>query len=413
MNRPRALLLTHVPLSPGFPSGFSARWHSFVEELSRTFELDVIGVRGIWDDGTVPDEVFVPPDLRVARARVLSAARQPIPEATSIRTVRNLMNLFTLSRFGPPVPGLMEAIDAHPQPTLLIVFMHHMAEDVLRSGSQVPAIFVLEEGIERLYVGTRPLETGSGLIKQLWKAFFWDAYHFRLSRIAQEIVRSCGRRGHIVAINAPEARQFARHAGPAAEITTIPLGIDVMHYAPQPATEGIDIGVFGELSQPRNYRPARELFDAVNELPGAEAIRWGFVGREPHACIRELASPRVTVTGTVPDTRPYYARTKIVAVPTVDVTGSKTTVLKPCSMGRPVVTTPSSLAGLPLRAGEDVQVSEPASMAKDLIALLADEPRRLRLGAAARSAIIRHCNQADQARAFAEICRREAALAGP
>ncbi|HUS24859.1 MAG TPA: glycosyltransferase family 4 protein [Candidatus Binatia bacterium] len=398
-------MLTHVPLSPDYPNGFSERWHSFLTALGGSFALDVIGVRGVWDQGQVPQETFVPHDLGAVRVRLLDAIRPASPPKAVLRVVRSLLSLLRMDRFGPVVPGLAPALAADPPPALIVAFLHHMAEHVLDAGCPAPTVFVLEEGIERLLPHARPRELAMGPLKQLWKFCFWRAYHVRLNAFARAIVRGCARRGRIVAINEVEARAFAR-AAPGAAIGIAPMGVDVDAYAPQSAAEEFDAAVFGDLSLRHNYEPARELFEDVSALPGGAALRWAFVGREPHASIRALASDRVTVTGRVADTRPYYARTRVVVVPTRHVTGSKSTLVKACSMARPAVVTAAGLSGLPLQDGRDVvAASGREDLARQVMVLLRDEAGRRRLGAAARATIVRACNQAESSRRFAEICR--------
>jgi glycosyltransferase involved in cell wall biosynthesis len=176
------------------------------------------------------------------------------------------------------------------------------------------------------------------------------------------------------------------------------------------ATEpDIDIGVFGLMSSARNYEAMLELhawMEARPQLfPGRP--RWAFVGKAPPPAITVLRSPRVEVTGYVPDLRPHYARTQIVVVPSRFGTGVKTTVLEAWAMGRPVVATPFALQGLPARPGENVLVGDsPEALARCVAELLAAPALRERLGAAGCRTVRSERDIRVLAVQFADVCAR-------
>jgi polysaccharide biosynthesis protein PslH len=62
----------------------------------------------------------------------------------------------------------------------------------------------------------------------------------------------------------------------------------------------------------------------------------------------------VTVTGTVPDVRPYYRETLAAIVPLRTGGGTRLKILEAMAAGVPVVSTPLGAEGLDLAAGENV-----------------------------------------------------------
>lgn len=67
------------------------------------------------------------------------------------------------------------------------------------------------------------------------------------------------------------------------------------------------------------------------------ALRFHIVGRDPTAPVRALASDAVSVSGTVPDVRPYLQHAAVVVAPLRLARGIQNKVLEAMAMGRPVV----------------------------------------------------------------------------
>ncbi len=67
-------------------------------------------------------------------------------------------------------------------------------------------------------------------------------------------------------------------------------------------------------------------------------LRFYIVGRAPTPAVRALASPRVVVTGTVPDVRPYLQHAGAVVAPLRVARGLQNKILEAMAMAQPVVT---------------------------------------------------------------------------
>jgi polysaccharide biosynthesis protein PslH len=178
---------------------------------------------------------------------------------------------------------------------------------------------------------------------------------------------------------------------PAGRITRIAPGIEMPEYAAdQDGTSVVFVGGFGH---PPNVEAAlrlgRAIFPAVRaRVPGA-ALE--IVGDAPPAEVRALADDGVTVTGRVPDTRPYLDRAAVVVAPLRLGGGMRVKVLEALAAGKALVATPRALAGIELTPGAHALVGETDAELADAIAVLLDDPdRRRRLGEAARGWAAEH-----------------------
>jgi sugar transferase (PEP-CTERM/EpsH1 system associated) len=90
---------------------------------------------------------------------------------------------------------------------------------------------------------------------------------------------------------------------------------------------------------------AREVLPLIRaRQPGA---RFVIVGGKPTPAVRALAEIEgVTVTGRVPDVRPYIAHADLVVAPLRVARGVQNKVLEGMAMARPVVTTPQGAEGI-------------------------------------------------------------------
>ena len=392
--RPVARIFTSVPLSPGYASGFSPRWFHFLRALGQHCELEVVAVRGIWDSGNVPEEVFRPP-LALRRFTLVD---NPPAAASWLRRAAALgLKLVDTRRYGPELPGI--GTGGRP-PDLAVFFLHHVAHLAFRLPAEVPCVFVLEEAVAKVEIANWRARTRGHRLREWWRDRF-DG--LRLRRYARFISR-CGRRGAVVAISDEEKQWFSRWIR-ADGITVINHALDVGEFRPLPGRADHDVAVFGDLGQPRNYQPTAELIRRAQQDDRYRHLRWLIVGKDPHPSLQGLAGDAVTVTGTVPDTRPWYARARVVVVPSRSGTGSKSTVLQAWGMQRPVVATPAGIRGLPAAAGSNLLLAHTdEEMLASVQQLLSDPATASRIALAGRETLLQHCDLERKAGAFARLC---------
>jgi glycosyltransferase involved in cell wall biosynthesis len=177
----------------------------------------------------------------------------------------------------------------------------------------------------------------------------------------------------------------------------LPNGVDLDFFAPLEEPHEPDTVVFtGKMSYHANTAAVLDLVQSI--MPHVWAKRpqtqvW-LVGKDPPDVLRELAKDRrVTVTGTVPDIRPYLGRATVSVSPLRYGVGIQNKVLEAMAMGIPVVTTSDACRALMVQPGSHLLVGDSApELAQATLSLLANGERRDRHAAAGRNYIETHHN---------------------
>jgi sugar transferase (PEP-CTERM/EpsH1 system associated) len=172
-------------------------------------------------------------------------------------------------------------------------------------------------------------------------------------------------------------------------LVVLPNGVDLDYFAPTDMSHDPATLVFtGKMSYHANVAAAMDLANKVMPLvwqqhPKAKLI---IAGKDPTAELQALtADPRITVTGTVPDLRPYLARATVAVSPMRYGVGIQNKVLEAMAMATPVITTPQTLTALQTQVGQNVLAADtPQTTAQTTINLLADNNMQQRIGQAGR-----------------------------
>jgi sugar transferase (PEP-CTERM/EpsH1 system associated) len=167
-----------------------------------------------------------------------------------------------------------------------------------------------------------------------------------------------------------EAQRF-RSAAPecAARVAVIRNGVDAEHFSPEhahasPFRPGERAIVF---TGAMDYWPnvdavvwfAREILPLIRRVQPSS--RFYIVGMNPDASVRALAaSAAVTVTGRVPDVRPYLQHAAAVVAPLRVARGIQNKVLEAMAMAKPVVASAACAAALSARPGTDLAAASDA-----------------------------------------------------
>jgi glycosyltransferase involved in cell wall biosynthesis len=152
-------------------------------------------------------------------------------------------------------------------------------------------------------------------------------------------------------VNERECDALSRVA-PGANIRIVGNGIDVEYFRPQdePRRE-LRVVFCGVMNYEPNVEGAIWLIHEVwphvrARLPGATLM---IVGSDPRRdlCAAAAADPSVTVTGRVPDVRPYLWQSAVAVAPLRTARGVQNKVLEATAAGLPSIVTPAVLDGLP------------------------------------------------------------------
>jgi glycosyltransferase involved in cell wall biosynthesis len=152
---------------------------------------------------------------------------------------------------------------------------------------------------------------------------------------------------------------------PAASVTVVPNGIDLDFFRPSgPAARRAEVVFVGVFDYAPNAAGAEWLLHEV--WPKVRAKRsdatLALVGSNPSRALRRAAraNPSVTVTGAVPDVRPYLWRAKVSAAPIFVARGLQNKVLEALAARLRVVTTTLVAAGLPAALAACCRVTDDA-----------------------------------------------------
>jgi hypothetical protein len=147
-----------------------------------------------------------------------------------------------------------------------------------------------------------------------------------------------------------------------------------------------------------DYYPNQEcMFDfCANVLPRLQAQRPQtkllIVGADPIPAVKKLGElPGVTVTGSVPDVRPYVRRSAAMVAPLNIARGTQNKILEAMAMGVPVVTSRAGAGGVDAVPGEHFLVaSSHDEQAAAVLRLLDNRVERARLASAGRARMLSH-----------------------
>jgi polysaccharide biosynthesis protein PslH len=174
-----------------------------------------------------------------------------------------------------------------------------------------------------------------------------------------------------------------------------PNGVNGDYFAPADGPYDTDTICFlGRMDYFPNQQCMLEFCAQV--LPRLQARRPGIklaiVGASPSPAIRRLGDlPGVTVTGSVPDVRPYLQRAALSVAPLRIARGTQNKILEAMAAGIPVVTTRLAAGGVDAVAGEHLLAADdPQAQTQAILRILEDPQERARLAAAGRARMLSH-----------------------
>jgi sugar transferase (PEP-CTERM/EpsH1 system associated) len=183
-------------------------------------------------------------------------------------------------------------------------------------------------------------------------------------------------------VSAPEAalfRQLAPESG--AKIGHFSNGVDTDYFSP-------------EAGHANPYQPGERALvftGAMDYWPNVDAVQWFcdevfpalrqrfpdlnfyIVGSRPNPAVQALGQHAgVTVTGTVPDVRPYIAHAAVAVAPLRIARGIQNKVLEAMAMARAVVVSPQALEGIDAEPGSELVLADSAPAFIDAVGTLLD-----------------------------------------
>ncbi|HWQ15724.1 MAG TPA: glycosyltransferase family 4 protein [Roseiflexaceae bacterium] len=234
-------------------------------------------------------------------------------------------------------------------------------------------------------------------IQQLAGGLYSLAQWLKLARYERRVMRAAD----AVAVVSEEDARALRRLAPAARFAVVPNGVDTRHFSRVAlAAEGLAPLAFDGpalvFSGTLDYRANVDALAwfAGGVLPRIRQrrpdVRLIAVGKRPTPALQRLAAQgALTLTGEVPDARPFIAGAAVYVVPMRIGGGVRLKLLEALALEAPTVTTSLGAEGvMGLRNGEHCLVAdEPAAFAAATLRLLDDPALGERLGAAGRELV--------------------------
>ena len=234
-----------------------------------------------------------------------------------------------------------------------------------------------------------------------WVAALYSLIQWR--RLAQVEAHLLDGVDRVIAVSEADAAALRRLA-PDVQPLVVPNGVDTAFYDPELPGGHVPLSLSAPLE---TGQPLLVFTGKLDYRPNIEACTWlvgevmprlwathptahvALVGRDPAPAVQALAAPRVTVTGWVPDTRPYMAQATVFVAPLRVGGGTRLKLLEALAMGCAIVSTSQGAEGLDLSASA-LLADDADEFACGVARLIQDEARRTALGQAARRLALAH-----------------------
>ena len=169
-------------------------------------------------------------------------------------------------------------------------------------------------------------------------------------------------------------------------VSVLPNGVNLDYFHPNPDVQRDPATVVfsGKMSYHANISMVEYLVSEI--MPRVWKARpethLFIVGKDPSSDIKALEkNPRITVTGTVEDIRPFLWRATVSIVPLLYGAGIQNKILEAMATGTPVITTSRTLSALQVQPGIDLLVANNASeFAQNTLLLINDQNLKHAIG---------------------------------
>jgi glycosyltransferase involved in cell wall biosynthesis len=263
--------------------------------------------------------------------------------------------------------------------------------------------FVLFEHNVETTIWRRYAEVAKDPVQRL----FFTSQADRLLKFEHSV---CRRAAHVIAVSEDDASSLRELCG-ISNVSTIPTGVDVAYFARPPAfTAPCHGGLVFAGSM--DWRPNIEglLWFTHEVLPlihqHLSRCTLTIAGSRPKAPIRALTAndPRVHVTGTVDDIRPYLWAGGVSIVPIRIGSGTRLKIYESLAAEIPVVSTSMGAQGLEVNSPDNIRITDtPEAFAAACLNLLCDADERARQVAAGRRLVLENYSWESVVARFEEI----------
>lgn len=260
-------------------------------------------------------------------------------------------------------------------------------QSVLIAGYRLPddiKVVIDQHNIEHelLY---RTYQHATGLLRR------W--YSRRESRLVKSFEIEHCRKAHLVLVTSEREMVSLKNLVPGCILRVVPNGVNTETFESEHTQqkEKKNIIFMGLMYYYPNVDAVKYFAEKCWPLIRSQVpdVTWSIVGSKPPAGIKQLAAlPGVTVTGFVPDVRPYYDDAIVAIAPIQVGSGTRLKILEAMAMRKAVVSTSIGSEGLAVVSGEHLIIEDqPEAFAQAVVQLINDPESRNRLGNAGRTLV--------------------------
>ncbi len=206
-------------------------------------------------------------------------------------------------------------------------------------------------------------------------------FRYEAARMFNYESAQCRAAGCVIAVSEEDAERMRDRFG-IARAAAVPTGVDLEYFTPPASPEPVaDLAFIGSMNWTPNIDGVLYFCEEILPLIQARfpACRVAIAGRTPPPSITALPGKfaNVSVTGSVPDIRPYFWGSKICIVPLRIGGGTRLKIYEAMAARIPVVSTSVGAEGLPLEDGKHIVLGDnPKRFSDACIDLLSNEAKR-------------------------------------
>ena len=372
----RILFLSHrFPYPPTF--GSKVRAFNVIRHLAQEHEVSVLSL--VRSDAEAKEARGIAPfcaDHRAIRVHnVVQAAKIALTLASTVTASEAFFQSGALQR---------EVDRQLASASFDLIFAHCSAVGRYIEHVEVPTLMDFCDVDSRKWLDYLAFKRWPMTLGYRWEAWRMAAAERRIAKSVDAV--TVATRGEVAAL---------AEAGVTERVDWFPNGVDVDYFTPASQPYDSDLITFvGRMDYFPNVQCMVDFCTEVWPLlrRARPALRLQIVGAAPTAPVLALARlDGVTVTGSVPDVRPFVQNSALTITPLKIARGTQNKILESMAMEVPVISSRVAASGVDAVAGEHLLATDGAAETCDaILRVLGDPAERARLAKAGRARVLSH-----------------------